>query len=61
MQKNTSSVCGLAACIVDRSPVIYTGSSDQRIRYWDLHSRGNCSMVVPATRDYVAGTNFTYE
>lgn len=60
-QKNASSVCGLVTCTYDRSPVVYTGSSDQRIRYWDLLSRGNCSMVIPANRDSVSSPDFSYE
>lgn len=47
--------------VVDRSPFVFTGGSDQRIRYWDLGSREHCSMVVPANRDYATGTNFSYE
>lgn len=60
-QKNTSSVCGIVSSIVDRSPVLFTGSSDQRIRYWDLNTRTNCSMIAPASRDYATGSNFSYE
>lgn len=61
LQKNASSVCGVVAGVIDRSPFLFTGGSDQRIRYWNLSSRENCSMTVPANRDYATGTNFSYE
>lgn len=53
-----ATVCGLIAGTIDRSPFILTGSSDQRIRYWDLaamqRTRGHSSTAEsPRGRRYL--------
>ncbi|XP_058442985.1 phosphoinositide 3-kinase regulatory subunit 4 [Malaya genurostris] len=55
------SVCALLPGVVDGNGFLLTGGTDQRIRYWDSTNVENCSLVVPAPRDYLASTNISYE
>ncbi|XP_034112956.1 phosphoinositide 3-kinase regulatory subunit 4 [Drosophila albomicans] len=52
--------CGILSGVVDGSPFILTGSSDQRIRYWDLGAPKNSSLKVPATNDNLTNLTFNY-
>lgn len=55
---SSHSVCALLPGVIDGQGFVITGGTDQRIRYWDLGSPANCSMVVP--KDYNSGS-VTYE
>ncbi|XP_055904025.1 phosphoinositide 3-kinase regulatory subunit 4 [Eupeodes corollae] len=55
-----STSCGILAGVVDKSPFVLTGSSDQRIRYWDLMSPKNSALIVPSAKDNLADVSFTY-
>ncbi|EDW83237.1 uncharacterized protein Dwil_GK22752 [Drosophila willistoni] len=55
-----ATTCGILSGVVDGSPFILTGSSDQRIRYWDIASPKNSSLKVPAANDNLADVNFNY-
>ncbi|XP_011189756.2 phosphoinositide 3-kinase regulatory subunit 4 [Zeugodacus cucurbitae] len=57
----TSTSCGLLSGVVDKSPFLLTGSSDQRIRYWDLNEPKNSSLKVPAAKDNLEDVSFTYD
>ncbi|XP_034485161.1 phosphoinositide 3-kinase regulatory subunit 4 [Drosophila innubila] len=52
--------CGILSGVVDGSPFILTGSSDQRIRYWDIGSPKNSSLKVPAANDNLTNLTFNY-
>lgn len=47
--------------MVDRSPFLLTGGVDQRIRYYDLMTPKNSSLIVPAAGDHGADVTYTYE
>lgn len=55
-----ATTCGILSGVVDGSPFILTGSSDQRIRYWDIGSPKNSSLKVPATNDNLTSLTFNY-
>nr|XP_014094276.1 phosphoinositide 3-kinase regulatory subunit 4 [Bactrocera oleae]XP_036213743.1 phosphoinositide 3-kinase regulatory subunit 4 [Bactrocera oleae] len=57
----TSTSCGLLSGVVDKSPFLLTGSSDQRIRYWNLNEPKNSSLKVPAAKDNLEDVSFTYD
>ncbi|EDV91054.1 phosphoinositide 3-kinase regulatory subunit 4 [Drosophila grimshawi] len=52
--------CGILSGVVDGSPFILTGSSDQRIRYWDIGSPKNSALKVPAANDNLTNVSFNY-
>lgn len=54
------SVCALLPGVVDGRGFLITGGTDQRIRFWDLQNPANCSLVVPAPKDY-APSSISYE
>ncbi|XP_055523812.1 phosphoinositide 3-kinase regulatory subunit 4 [Wyeomyia smithii] len=58
---SSHSVCALLPGVVDGYGFLLTGGTDQRIRYWDSLNVDNCSLVVPAPRDYLAASNISYE
>jgi len=55
-----ATTCGILSGVVDGSPFILTGSSDQRIRYWDIANPKNSSLKVPAANDNLADVAFNY-
>ncbi|XP_017058626.1 phosphoinositide 3-kinase regulatory subunit 4 [Drosophila ficusphila] len=55
-----ATTCGILSGVVDGSPFILTGSSDQRIRYWDISNPKNSSLKVPAANDNLADVAFNY-
>ncbi|KAH8406647.1 hypothetical protein KR222_001554 [Zaprionus bogoriensis] len=55
-----STTCGILSGVVDGSPFILTGSSDQRIRYWDIGSPKNSSLKVPSANDNLTNVSFNY-
>ncbi|XP_064549625.1 phosphoinositide 3-kinase regulatory subunit 4 isoform X1 [Drosophila montana] len=55
-----ATTCGILSGVVDGSPFILTGSSDQRIRYWDIGSPKNSALKVPAANDNLANVSFNY-
>ncbi|XP_036323773.1 phosphoinositide 3-kinase regulatory subunit 4 [Rhagoletis pomonella] len=57
----TSTSCGILSGVVDKTPFILTGSSDQRIRYWDLNEPKNSSLKVPAAKDNLEDVSFNYD
>ncbi|XP_067619259.1 phosphoinositide 3-kinase regulatory subunit 4 [Eurosta solidaginis] len=57
----TSTSCGILSGVVDKSPFILTGSSDQRIRYWDLNEPKNSALKVPASKDNLDNISFNYD
>ncbi|XP_053946645.1 phosphoinositide 3-kinase regulatory subunit 4 isoform X1 [Anastrepha ludens] len=57
----TSTSCGILSGVVDKTPFILTGSSDQRIRYWDLNEPKNSSLKVPAAKDNMENISFNYD
>ncbi|XP_055384778.1 phosphoinositide 3-kinase regulatory subunit 4 [Condylostylus longicornis] len=58
---NPSTSCGILTGVVDECPFILTGSSDQRIRYWDLVSPENSSLIVPSSKDQMTDISFVYD
>ncbi|XP_012156619.1 phosphoinositide 3-kinase regulatory subunit 4 isoform X2 [Ceratitis capitata] len=57
----TATSCGILSGIVNNSPFLLTGSSDQRIRYWDLNEPKNSALKVPAIKDNLDDISFTYD
>ncbi|KAH8293534.1 hypothetical protein KR054_001369 [Drosophila jambulina] len=55
-----ATTCGILSGVVDGSPFILTGSSDQRIRYWDIANPKNSSLKVPAANDNLADVAFNF-
>ncbi|XP_022220830.2 phosphoinositide 3-kinase regulatory subunit 4 [Drosophila obscura] len=55
-----ATTCGILSGVVDGAPFILTGSSDQRIRYWDIASPKNSSLKVPAANDNLTDVAFNY-
>ncbi|XP_030370687.1 phosphoinositide 3-kinase regulatory subunit 4 [Scaptodrosophila lebanonensis] len=55
-----ATTCGVLSGVVDGSPFILTGSSDQRIRYWDIASPKNSALKVPAANDNLQEVAFSY-
>lgn len=55
-----STTCGILSGVVDGSPFILTGSTDQRIRYWDIASPKNSALKVPSANDNLANVSFNY-
>ncbi|XP_065073829.1 phosphoinositide 3-kinase regulatory subunit 4 [Ochlerotatus camptorhynchus] len=58
---SSHSVCALLPGVVDGNGFLLTGGTDQRIRSWDPVNVENCSLVVPAPRDYLSTSNISYE
>lgn len=55
------SVCALLPGVVDKTPFLLTGGSDQRIRFWDFSNSDSCSIVVPSPSDSITRPSITYE
>ncbi|CAD7085003.1 unnamed protein product [Hermetia illucens] len=58
---SSSATCALLTGVVDGTPFLLTGSSDQRIRYWDLAQPKNSRLVVPSNKESLADVSFTYD
>lgn len=55
------SVCAMLPGMVDRSEFVLTAGNDQKIRFWDMASPKNCSMIVPAPKDNLNQADVTYD
>ncbi|KAK6633048.1 hypothetical protein RUM43_012791 [Polyplax serrata] len=58
---NSPSVCAMYAGEMDRSPFLFTGGTDMRLRYWDLANSTESHLVVPSALDTVNSSSFSYE
>ncbi|EEB17192.1 Phosphoinositide 3-kinase regulatory subunit, putative [Pediculus humanus corporis] len=58
---NGHSVCAMYAGEMDRSPFVFTGGTDMRLRYWDLSNSTNSYLAVPSALDVVNSSSFSYE
>lgn len=58
---NGPSVCAMYAGEIDRSPFVFTGGTDMRLRYWDLANATESYLAVPSALDTVNSTSFSYE
>lgn len=47
--------------MVDGTEFILTAGNDQKIRYWDMSSPKNCSLIVPAPKEKLNPSDITYE
>ncbi|KAL9899748.1 vacuolar protein sorting 15 [Glossina fuscipes fuscipes] len=56
-----ATTCGVLSGVVDNSPFIITGSSDQRIRFWDIGQPKNSALIVPSAKDNLNDISFTYD
>ncbi|XP_037949245.1 phosphoinositide 3-kinase regulatory subunit 4-like [Teleopsis dalmanni] len=55
-----ATTCGVLSGVVDNSPFILTGSSDQRIRFWNLCDPKSSALVVPSPKDNLNDITFNY-
>ncbi|KAG8224648.1 hypothetical protein J437_LFUL003082 [Ladona fulva] len=57
-QMSPHSVCTMAAGLVDRSPFLFAGGTDMRVRHWDLESPSSSCIAIPAASDppHIAST-----
>ncbi|GLH13555.1 Phosphoinositide 3-kinase regulatory subunit 4 [Gryllus bimaculatus] len=60
-QVNAHSVCAMYGGSVDRSPFVFAGGSDMRIRFWDLYSPSESYFAVPAANDSLAPSSVAYK
>jgi phosphoinositide-3-kinase, regulatory subunit 4 len=58
---SSHSVGALLTGRTDTSAFLLSGGTDQRIRHWDVDYPENCSLVVPAPKDYLSQKTISYE
>ncbi|KAL0276782.1 UNVERIFIED_CONTAM: hypothetical protein PYX00_004283 [Menopon gallinae] len=60
-QMNGQSVCAMYAGEIDRSPFLFTGGTDMRLRYWDLTNWTESYLAVPSALDTINSSSLSYE
>ncbi|XP_018329607.1 phosphoinositide 3-kinase regulatory subunit 4 [Agrilus planipennis] len=55
------SVCAMLSGCIDRSGFLLAGGTDQRVRFWNLHSPTESCLVIPSPNDNISGTPLTYK
>lgn len=60
-QVNGQSVCAMYAGEIDRSPFLFTGGTDMRLRYWDLTNWTESYLAVPSALDTINSSSLSYE
>ncbi|KAM7363336.1 vacuolar protein sorting 15 [Cochliomyia hominivorax] len=56
-----ATTCGVLSGVVDNAPFIITGSSDQRLRFWDITQPKMSSLIVPSAKDNLNDVSFNYD